>query len=430
MLLPSKVAEIKRHICDPKLTQKQIAAKHGVSRSLVSDIATERCHKGVPWPNGKRPCKQSGGQHRPIPEYDPTDSRILELEAEIAHLTEERNRERRRAKASAKERGIFKSMVSALDEKLPRMTALPPVRRRDAYPKAPIQEHVVMHLSDGHHDQIVVPEECGGLETYDFNVSCCRAEKYVDTVIKWTQQTLAPEFKFSDLWVLAYGDHTSGEIHGHAQRSYFKNQMNNCLGIGELHALMYRDLAPYFDNIHVVYVPGNHGRRTVKKDHHGANDNWDYLVAKIAERRCTDIENIDFVIPDAFSVNLDINGVGFNIFHGDDIRGSMGLPYYGLQRRQRSLIALADKQAGPRIRYFCCGHFHKPGSVGDMDGEMLVNGPWLATDAYAYNSFAGYTEPSQWIHGVNPKYGVTWRMNVRLRDSEAERRGPQRYIII
>jgi hypothetical protein len=428
MLLPSKVAEIKRDICDPKLTQKQIAAKHGVSRSLVSDITTERCHKGVPWPEG-RPRKQSGGQHKPIPEYDPTDIRILELEAEITHLTEERNRERKRAKASARERGIFKSMVSVLEERLPRMTALPSARQRDVYSNVPIREHVVMHLSDGHHDQIVVPEECGGLETYDFNVSCCRAEKYVDTVIKWTQQTLAPEFKFSDLWVLAYGDHTSGEIHGHTPRSYFKNQFDNCMAIGELHALMYRDVAPYFENVHVVYVPGNHGRRTPKKDHHGANDNWDYMVAKWAHVRCADIENIDFCIPDAFSVNLDINGVGFNIFHGDDIRGSMGLPYYGLQRRQRSLIALADKQAGPRVRYFCCGHFHKPGSVGDMDGEMLVNGPWLATDAYAYNSFAGYTEPSQWIHGVNPKYGVTWRMNVRLRDIEAERRGPQRYII-
>ena len=73
-----------------------------------------------------------------------------------------------------------------------------------------------MHLSDGHHDQVVRPEEVGGLEDYNFPVSCCRAERYVDTVVEWTQDTLAPKFYFPVLWVLAYGDYTSGEIHGRA----------------------------------------------------------------------------------------------------------------------------------------------------------------------------------------------------------------------
>ncbi len=145
-------------------------------------------------------------------------------------------------------------------------------------------------------------------------------------------------------------------------------------------------LTPHFDQVNVVYVPGNHGRRSQKKDYHGAHDNWDYLIAELARLYCADIDNVAFVIPDAFSVNLDIGGVGFNISHGDDVRGSLGIPYYGLQRRQRSLTALAHTQDGPRIRYFCCGHFHKPGIVGDMDGEMLVNGPWVATDAYAMPS--------------------------------------------
>jgi DNA repair exonuclease SbcCD nuclease subunit len=99
-----------------------------------------------------------------------------------------------------------------------------------------------------------------------------------------------------------------------------------------------------------------------------------------------------------------------------------------LQRRQRSLTALGHTQTGPRIRYFCCGHFHKPGTVGDMDGEILVNGSWVATDAYAFNTYAGYIEPSQWIHGVNRRYGITWRLGVQLRSGN-ERSGPKRYKI-
>jgi hypothetical protein len=44
------------------------------------------------------------------------------------------------------------------------------------------------------------------------------------------------------------------------------------------------------------------------------------------------------------------------------------------------------------------------------------------------NALSGYREPAQWIHGVNVKHGITWRMNVKLRH-ENERCGPKRYRI-
>ena len=147
---------------------------------------------------------------------------------------------------------------------------------------------------------------------------------------------MSSRFRFPVLNVLAYGDFTSGEIHGACQRSYFKNQFKNSLAIGQFHALMYRDFAPYFDAVNIIYVPGNHGRRSQKKDHHGAHNNWDYLVAKTAELYCADLENVHFTIPDSFSINLDINDIGFCIFHGDDVRSNLGIPWYGLERRQRA----------------------------------------------------------------------------------------------
>jgi hypothetical protein len=192
---------------------------------------------------------------------------------------------------------------------------------------------------------------------------------------------------------------------------------------------MLRDLAPYFDDIQVVYVPGNHGRRSKKKDYHGAHDNWDYLVGVMAREYCRDLTNVHFTIPDAFSINLDVNGVGFCVSHGDDVRSNLGIPWYGLQRRQRNLTALGHLTSGPRVRYYCVGHFHGKAMIGDIDGEMICNGPWPATDAFAYEGLAAYTDPFQWLHGVNPKYGVTWRLDVKLKDRERETAGPQRYLI-
>jgi hypothetical protein len=427
--LSEEVATALKALIASGAKQKEVAAKYGVSRSLVSDIATGRVYKDIPWPEGQKPVpKRAGGQHKEIEDYDPTDTKIQALEAEVIHLTDERNLERRRAKSNAKTEGLFKAMADELTDKVMPIKPLPKERPRSTVKKR-IEEHAVLHLSDGHHDQVVTPEECGGLERYDFPISCSRAERLVDSTLQWTQQTLHDKFTFPVLNILAYGDFTSGEIHGAAERSYFRHMMKNCIAIGKLHALMYRDLAPHFDQVNIVYVPGNHGRRSQKKNYHGAHDNWDYLIAEMARQYCQDIPNLDFLIPNSFSINLDINGVGFNIAHGDDIKSSMGIPWYGLQRRQSRLQALAPLQTGPRVRYYCVGHFHQKGMVGAQDTETIMNGPWVATDAFAFNALAGYTEPFQWLHGVNPKYGISWRMDVKLKDELRDARGPQRYKI-
>lgn len=426
---PAKVAQVKSDIAAAGgRNQAKIAKKHKISRSVVSDILTGRIHTDIPWPDGYQPPpNKKGGQRKPKEDCDPTNARILELESELLHVTEERNKLGMKYKASAKTDGLFKAMSREMDTRIKPFTALPGAYKSRSKKNA-IQEHMVMHLSDGHHDQVITPEECGGLETYNFPISCARAERYVDTVNEWTTDTLSHKFCFTDLWVLAYGDHTSGEIHGHGNRSYYRNTFKNCFAIGQLHALMYRDLAPNYERVHVVYLPGNHGRRSLKKDFHGAHDNWDFLIAEIARMHCRDIGNVNFLIPDAFSCNLDINGVGFNLSHGDDVKGSLGIPFYGMVRRQKGLIALGAVQGGPSIRYFCMGHHHVAATLADINGELLVNGAWPGTDSYAYNSFSGYREPAQWIHGVNPRHGITWRLNVKLKHPK-ELDGPKRYKI-
>jgi len=406
-------------------SQPEIAEKFGISRSTISDIATGRLHKDIPWPNGSPIPKSVGGQHKPIPDYDPTDAKVLELEAEVVHLTDERNRERQKVKAGAKIAGLFKAIKLEMDTRIKPFAVLPSIYRPRE--KAPIIEDCVMHLSDGHHDMVVKPEAVGGLEEYDFPISCVRAERYVDTIIDWTQKTLAPTFSFPTLWILAYGDHTSGEIHRAAERSYYRNQFRNCLAIGQLHALMIRDLAPYFGQVNVLYLAGNHGRRSPKKDYNGALENWDYLVAEVAKLHCKGLGNVSFAIPDSWSANVCINGVGFSISHGDDVRSNGGLPWYGMVRRQKGLIALGA-MTGQRPRYFVMGHHHTLATLSDIDGEMLVNGSWVGTDPFAYNALAGYREPSQLFHGVNPKYGVSWRLHVKLKDIN-EKKFPTRYLI-
>lgn len=425
---PDKVAQVKAAIAENKgRNQPAIAKQFKISRSTVSDISTERLHKDVPWPDGYEPLpNKKGGQRNVAEDADPTE-RILELEADLLHVTDERNRERAKNKIAAKTTGLFKAVVKEMEQRVKPFKALPAAQPFKPK-KAAIKEHVVMHVSDMHADSVVNPEECGGLEKFDFNVACVRAERYVDTVIEWTQDTLSPKFHFTDLWFLSYGDQTSGEIHGHAQRSYFRNMFRNCLAIGQLQASMLRDLAPYFERIHVVCLSGNHGRRSPKKDYNAPTDNWDTLISETARLYCRDLENVGFLIPEAYSVNLNINGIGVNVSHGDDCRSNGGIPWYGLVRRQKGLIALNNAFGGNGvpIRYVVCGHHHTMSSLSDVNGELLVNGAWVGTDAFSYNAFSGYREPCQLIHGMNPQHGLTWRLGVKLKRLD-EHKGPKRY---
>lgn len=357
--------------------------------------------------------------------YDPTDHRVMRLEDEIASLKAEKGKQSAQLNLYKKKAGVFEALVDEMHKIVTPFKALPKVSYKIHRGKVH-EEDLVLHLSDEHMDEVVKPEAVQGLENYNFPIAVTRAERLVDLTLKLSQETLT-NYRFKTLWVLAYGDHTSGEIHNSVDRSYYRNQFRNVFAIGQVHALMFRDLAPFFESIKVIYISGNHGRRGTKKDYHGPRNNWDYAIAETASMLCRDIENIEFVIPDSYSINVEIANHNFAIEHGDEIVSWNSIPFYGMERKSRRLVALNATQ-GLKIHYFVYGHFHKPSTIGDLDGETIINGSWKATDPYVFGRFSGFTEPSQWLHGVHPEQGITWRYKVKLRSPE-EVKGPNRYKI-
>ncbi len=348
---------------------------------------------------------------------------IAKLERANLILRDENRKLRQAYMGAQRENAIFDALVDEMEHVIEPMK--PPARiiQRSRKTKL-VQESLVMHLTDGHTDQIVRAEQVGGLENYDFNIACRRAETYIEAVIKFTQKTLVG-YQFPTLWILAHGDHVSGEIHKAVDHSQYRNMFKNALATGQLHGLMLYDLAKVFQNIKIVYLSGNHGRRSLKKDYHSPHDNWDYLVAETARLYCKDIKNIEFLIPDSFSTVVQIEGYNFFISHGDDIRSWNGIPWYGIERKTRRLTAL-HASLDQRIDYFCFGHFHNSASQDALKGETIINGAWVACDPYCFHSLSVYTEPKQWLHGVHRERGVSWRIKVNLR-SKNEQLGPKRY---
>jgi len=290
------------------------------------------------------------------------------------------------------------------------------------------EEALVLHLSDGHHDSVIHPHQVQNLERHDFNIAMARGEHLVDTVLDYSKNRLTG-YNFNSLTILAYGDHTQGEIHKGVEHTHFGNMMRNCLAIGQFHAQMIRDFSEWFQEVNILYLSGNHGRRkdVAKKDYHHAWDSWDYLIAETAKSYCRDLWNVRFIIPDAFSAIIGIEDHNFCVFHGDDIKGWAGIPWYGIERKTRRLTAL-NSSMDQKVHYYCMGHFHAHATQQALKGETFINGAWVGCDPYSFNALDGYNEPMQLLHGVHSKYGATWRLPIKLRfDGDVE--GPKRYKI-
>lgn len=401
-----KITAIQADLEKGELSQRAIAKKHDVSQGIVSNIKKEHTITSD--------------------KSDPTDKRVLQLESKVLALRDDRNRLKKAYEAAQRKNSIFEALVDELETAVTPIAPLPKVTRLTGT-KSRIRESLVLHLSDLHADEIILPEQVGGLERFDFNIALRRGEVLVDSTLQFTQKVLQ-NYNFHTLYILANGDNVSGEIHGAADHSYYRNTFKNCLAVGQLQALMIRDLARYFPAIKIIHTSGNHGRRSIKKDYNNPKNNWDYLVAEVSRLHCQDLDNVDFSIPNAFNVNMEIEGHGFNVSHGDDIRSWNGIPWYGLERKTRRLMAL-NASTDRKISYFCFGHFHTPASQAVLSGETLINGTWVATSPYAYNSLSSYVVPAQLIHGVHRTHGVSWRLYVKLR-SEREHLGATRYSVL
>jgi transcriptional regulator with XRE-family HTH domain len=410
------VDKVKKLLEETDLTQLDIASQVGVSNGFVSKV---KKIYGITRSSTPKDSVE-------FPKVDPTDARILELEKKVIVLRDEKSQLSKAYNAAQRQNSLYQALSEEIKDTVKPIAPLPAAPKIQGSDKR-INESVVLHLSDEHFGDVVQPHQVGGLENYNMRVALRRAEVLVDSTIKFTQHTLKG-YDFDTLYVLANGDHVSGEIHNAKEHSEYRNIFKTCITCGQMHAMMLRDLSPHFNDIKIIYLSGNHGRRSTKKDYNSPLDNWDYLVAETAKAYAQRLDNVEFIIPDSFAFNLDINGHGFHVAHGDDVRSWNSIPWYGIERKTRRLLSL-NCQDGNRVSYFCFGHFHTPAEQAALSGETLLNGTFVATSPYVYNSLSSFIEPTQLLHGVHKDHGVSWRLHVKLR-SPGEIIGPQRYSVI
>ena len=333
-------------------------------------------------------------------------------ENELIYLRTENQRLRAELEKRKQSEALFSKIEEVILEYIPPAyyTEYTPVKR-----KSSIKETAVLVISDMHADQNIKSERVQQFEDYNFNEACKRAQRIVDVTISHLTENLQG-YNFEKLVVCCLGDLVSGEIHNLNQFSEWQNSIKSAMATGELLSMMLTDLSKYF-KIDFYGVVGNHGRRTKKKSYQSPHNNWDYLVMVYAKKRLERLKDrIIFYLPDSYSCGFSIYGWNFIINHGDDIKSWNSIPFYGIERKSRRLIAV-NSLKNKTIHYFIFAHFHTTATLQSTTGEVLLNGKWMVTDEFALEKLGDVSEPYQLLFGVHPKYGITWRMPIKLRDT-------------
>lgn len=179
-----------------------------------------------------------------------------------------------------------------------------------------------------------------------------------------------------------------------------------------------RYLLANFDTVTVEAVQGNHGR-IGRKGMFGPEDNSDRMVYRVIQLMMGDEPRFTMNMADpagerAWYKIMQIGNYKALLIHGDQIRGSMGFPWYGLGKKVHSWGS-GGLGADSDFQDVLMGHYHSLARVPLNHRSAWANGSTESTNTFAAETLAAQSRPTQWLLFVDPAAGrVTASYGVEL----------------
>ena len=340
-----------------------------------------------------------------VEEMTAKDRRILKLEEEVRHL-------RKLYKEQTKQAAGYDGLIAAIHEVLPQLDTVrvpPPFEPSDELEV----EQLVLLLGDLHFGEVVSAEETGGISSFNLDIAKRRFEYTIEKAIAIAKEKQRG-FHYEKLNVFLLGDLISGLIHDELKENDEVAVVQQMLFAIEIISAGILRLCQEFPEVEVSSVVGNHGRVKEKYYFKGkANNNFDFLVAKMLERLTANQSNLKWNVPESFWYVHSVYDNKFFLSHGDFVKSWAGIPWYGLSRAYLKWRVLAADY-GIDFDHLVIGHFHNPNIFTMVRGSMFVNGSLKGGDEYSTGAISAACDPVQLMFGVNPsRYGPTaiWHIN-------------------
>lgn len=270
-------------------------------------------------------------------------------------------------------------------------------------------------VSDVHMGEVIDSEEINGINAFDPDICRERMRRYFSAVCEIGQRW-ASDTDCEGAFVALAGDMISGDIHEELRMTNALTSHEQCLAVAEEVAAGLRHLRETYGRVHVVVVPGNHGRSTMKPTAKlYARLSYDILVGAMVAEKFKGDGRITFQQSSAKDQITPIFGRTVLTSHGDKIgtRGGMGFagPMLPIVRGSKK-IHEQQASVGRRPDLIQFGHYHTTGNPG----ATLANGSYPGYSEYGSDLRAVFESPQQWAYLLHSKWWLRERMPVQLED--------------
>lgn len=274
--------------------------------------------------------------------------------------------------------------------------------------------------ADAHVGEIVDPAAMAGLNAYDMDIAKARHERLARKTLQLSRGGLG-DITYEGAVLFCTGDGMSGLIHEELERTNAATVLEQVLLAAELEEGLINALAEEFQKVHVVRVPGNHGRHRQGKPQAKtyARNNFDWFVGKLVAKSFRGDDRVTFTAPESRDAHVQVYDTRFLVTHGDQFKGGSGISgamaplLLGSHRKTRKEMA-----AGRLYDLMVMGHFHH--RLYYPSRGILMGGCLKGYDEHADQLNLEPEEASQELFLITPERGVTFTGSVTVVDRASE----------
>jgi hypothetical protein len=206
--------------------------------------------------------------------------------------------------------------------------------------------------------------------------------------------------KLDELVIIGGGDMIEGcVIYPNQSYGIDGNRREQIRGTVTLILYGLRKLAPLFESVRVVVVPGNHGEHRINGNRTEIGDNDDLLVFEMAAVACQSdpaMSHVSFEIAEReLSITTDIRGWVYGVTHGDVFGRGSGtgirnkvFNWFKTMAANRHPVGMSD--------VLLSHHFHHD-AMEDWGNTLWVQSPTMDGGSHYFKEFSGHDTK----HGMN-----------------------------
>ena len=270
-------------------------------------------------------------------------------------------------------------------------------------------------VSDVHMGEVIEAEEINGINAFNPDICRDRLRRYFPATCEIGSRWASDTDCQGVLLALA-GDLISGDIHEELRITNALTSHEQCIAVAEELSAGIVNLLEAFGRVHVVVVPGNHGRTTHKPTAKlYARLSYDNLIGAMIAEKFRGDDRVTFQQSASKDQITPIFGRTVFTTHGDKIgtKGGMGFagPMLPIVRGAKK-IEVQQAGIGRRPDLIQFGHYHTTGNPG----HILANGSVPGYSEYGDDLRAVVEQPQQWAYLLHSKWWLRERMPIQLEE--------------